>query len=610
MKLKIASNNMILEDSPEIELPDFVIITGANGSGKTQLLNDIHGGTYDMCNTQLKDENNERFKYVDLVTINQLDNSILQAQTVATDIMTYKRHLGFTSLIAIEKQINPNIDLTTPETFNNALRTLVFAGNNVGFANNFQPIQLHELQLINAVANNSGKELTDLKYYDFVIYQTIPNNGFFATNLSILFKQYIYKHKHYPELTQSEKAPWILFDEILASANLPYKLIYPDLNDNNDIIEPLLIKTENGKTIRFENLSSGEKTIMSLIFALYNSNENNAYRINTFPEVVLMDEPDASLHPSLTPFFLKVLEDVFVKANDIKVILTTHSPSTVALGPELSIYTMNNGVLNQSSKDKAIKLLTTGLKSLFIYYEHRKQVFVESDIDVTFFEKIYSKLSLKILDNDIVLNFISSGATDGGYSRVNSLVKSLCDAGNKNICGIIDKDDDHEGNERVKVLGKGERRNIENYIFDPIFFALFILKENHPTFNGTYDLKDTDDYLTYNDLDENQIQKLVDIMIAQLIPNLPIYMEINWEEKQNIELICQYKIDIPKWHLSLKKNEIEEIYQKTFPHQFSKYRNKQSLKSELLKNYLSVYYNFLPMSILVLFKEIQSIPIS
>ncbi|PKK35116.1 hypothetical protein BWI96_18865 [Siphonobacter sp. SORGH_AS_0500] len=41
MKLTLASNGRILKDSPEIKLPNFVVLTGKNGSGKTQLLRAI-----------------------------------------------------------------------------------------------------------------------------------------------------------------------------------------------------------------------------------------------------------------------------------------------------------------------------------------------------------------------------------------------------------------------------------------------------------------------------------------------------------------------------------------------------------------------------------------
>jgi len=52
---------------------------------------------------------------------------------------------------------------------------------------------------------------------------------------------------------------------------------------------------------------------------------------------LLLDEVDASLHPSMIKNLLDVIEKIFLK-NGCKVILATHSPTTVALAPEESIY--------------------------------------------------------------------------------------------------------------------------------------------------------------------------------------------------------------------------------------------------------------------------------
>ena len=54
---------------------------------------------------------------------------------------------------------------------------------------------------------------------------------------------------------------------------------------------------------------------MSLALALYNSN----FDIQ-FPKVLLMDEPDALLHPSMSKKFLDVIKEIFVIQKGVKVI--------------------------------------------------------------------------------------------------------------------------------------------------------------------------------------------------------------------------------------------------------------------------------------------------
>ncbi len=68
-----------------------------------------------------------------------------------------------------------------------------------------------------------------------------------------------------------------------------------------------LIDDLAGNEINLSDLSSGEKVILSLIFAKYNSNKDC-----DFPQVVLLDEPDAYLHPSMIRQFIDVVTEVFV----------------------------------------------------------------------------------------------------------------------------------------------------------------------------------------------------------------------------------------------------------------------------------------------------------
>ena len=106
------------------------------------------------------------------------------------------------------------------------------------------------------------------------------------------------------------------------------------MNDHRDApFELKLINNFNQAKVKFSELSSGEKVLISLVFALYNTKFDVE-----FPKVLLMDEPDASLHPSMTKQFLDVIQKVFVQDKGVKVILTTHSPSTVALAPEEAIF--------------------------------------------------------------------------------------------------------------------------------------------------------------------------------------------------------------------------------------------------------------------------------
>lgn len=134
--------------------------------------------------------------------------------------------------------------------------------------------------------------------------------------------------------------------------------------DKNSIkIEIFLKNKEKGYDTRFENLSSGEKTLIALSLLIYKTRKNRI-----IPRVLLLDEVDSSLHPSMINRLLNVLENLFNKKLGFKVIIATHSPTTVALSPDESIYIINNNSINQNIKKEiksnAIKILTEGIATL------------------------------------------------------------------------------------------------------------------------------------------------------------------------------------------------------------------------------------------------------
>ena len=81
------------------------------------------------------------------------------------------------------------------------------------------------------------------------------------------------------------------------------------------------------KDVTQDWLSDGEREVLFLITGLFNAKFSyNSIGIN----LLLLDEPDAHLNPELAEFLINLLIDVVVKELGIQVIMTTHSASTVA----------------------------------------------------------------------------------------------------------------------------------------------------------------------------------------------------------------------------------------------------------------------------------------
>jgi len=89
---------------------------------------------------------------------------------------------------------------------------------------------------------------------------------------------------------------------------------YIDADDN------IYFQNNNNEKFRIDELSTGEKTLLSKVLYLYFKNYKD--------KVILIDEPELSLHPSWQNRVLKIYEN-FADANNCQVIIATHSPHII-----------------------------------------------------------------------------------------------------------------------------------------------------------------------------------------------------------------------------------------------------------------------------------------
>ena len=117
-----------------------------------------------------------------------------------------------------------------------------------------------------------------------------------------------------------------------------------------------------GDSYSMETLSSGEKILMSLCLASFNKTMGRRQ-----PKLILLDELDSVLHPSMVSALIAGLKDQFVN-NGTPVIMATHSVTTVSLLEEGEIFRIsrNGGVVDvyPIAKDEAITELSEGLATI------------------------------------------------------------------------------------------------------------------------------------------------------------------------------------------------------------------------------------------------------
>lgn len=123
-----------------------------------------------------------------------------------------------------------------------------------------------------------------------------------------------------------------------------------------ELKQPLAIdiKLRDNKTGALRDLaelSSGEQTLLALATLIYTHKHLQPLR------ALYLDAVDASLHPSMIKSMLHVFRE---QSGDTRIFLATHSPSTVALAPEGSLFFVEDGKAKKIGQTEALEGLTQG----------------------------------------------------------------------------------------------------------------------------------------------------------------------------------------------------------------------------------------------------------
>jgi len=463
-------------------------------------------------------------------------------------------------------------------------------------------------RIIAALSERSGKQKSELLEEDVLFY--LPEDIIFedydlinSDSLDMVFYLHMYRRisleANSEDTTKLGHAPWTILNEVLNSAGLPYKFSHPDekpiraifrnpLNRNSSYKFKIKLFNVQGIEIGLTNLSSGERVILSLAMLLYYFQHRDV-RLN----LIVLDEIDAHLHPSLTKQFFEVVNENIIKNYGASVLMATHSPSTVALAPESSLFAIEKGekttTIKSVSKDAAINLLTAGVPSLSINYENRRQIFVESKYDAEYYDILYQILRTK-LPNGVSLNFISSGVSGrGNCDQVISIVTELNGFGNKSIFGIIDWDKKNSSTRNIRVLGEGRRYSIESYIFDPVLMGFFLWREKILTARD-FGLNHSYTYLDFKSLVSDQIQQVVDVVLVRVKSKFANVTD-------NTNFIANYQngvsITLPNWYLLNYGHDLPEFYSETF-HQLRKFHGENGLRKAVINNTIPDIPGFVP----------------
>lgn len=342
--------------------------------------------------------------------------------------------------------------------------------------------------------------------------------------------------------------PWEIINSILGDV-FEGKFLFsvPDEACDKYNYYPKLLLLGGDEVVSVDDLSSGEKTLLWLALTLFNTQYGKSFVLSA-PKLLLIDEPDAFLHPKMVEKMYVVLES-FTRVFGSVVIITTHSPTTVALAPDESVFIVDERSVTLVDKDLAISDLLDGVNQISIDPENRRHVFVESHYDSNLYSMLFAHLRKEssLIDSKISLSFIPSGEKlpqgrivdalrgtanmeeglifkvvaaingVGSCSHVYGAVESFGPLSGKYVRGVVDWDKVNTPAPGVVVFSQGYAYTTENLALDPFSILLLL----HIEFGDKYTIGNIcgedvswTDWMARSDLLQTSLDRFIEITLG------------------------------------------------------------------------------------------------
>lgn len=291
IELQLTDPSPPLQSFDAIQVPDFTLITGLNGAGKTCFLSAMKEGTISVR----RDGRGGRLRSV-----------------MHSGVDLAPREL------ATKGDRNPS-DVRE-------LAWEAFVKERTDYPQNFKEDRVHESfhydldeERVSFKIFSRGKRAADVTRDDFDAAFLAPplhidmfQHGF--SHLFIAWRRL--RHEHIVKAHEGAPAlpleafqaaygppPWETFNKLVSDAGLDVEVVGPNMLDMG-LYFPYMRRRSSGETMTMEMLSSGEKILMSFVIALFNAGDIMT-RL-TKPALLLLDEPDAHLHPAMAQRILRL----------------------------------------------------------------------------------------------------------------------------------------------------------------------------------------------------------------------------------------------------------------------------------------------------------------
>lgn len=313
---------------------NLIILSGVNGSGKSQLMSIIAG------DKGLNPQTGHRTK--DLNRIIKCNGVYLDGQNI--QLRTFKDNISLPEIIKSSSSI---FSSAADQAYHFYLQYRLNPAAEPAYSSSIRKA----IKLLGTEYDPHRNDIGEDKF------KNILRNANYVWEQEDVFNDSIGNlfFKHASEIAEGQQnagqidgpafdplslgvAPWNELNELFKILNIEYRfkdnyvIRYGELTET-----PILYQIDsegilNEEDTRFlKDLSDGEKAIISLCFTSLKKIDSEDIKI------LLLDEFDAVLNPSLIESLFIVIKRYFIDKG-IAVIMTTHSPATIALAPNYATY--------------------------------------------------------------------------------------------------------------------------------------------------------------------------------------------------------------------------------------------------------------------------------
>jgi len=365
-------------------IPQFSVIGGINGSGKTKLLDNIF---------RLLERNNKKEKcfYIknDHKSINISEFNLSGIQENNKNIISTVKSIKET--IKTDNNQRIRIRNQSPQfKYVEALEEKYLR----------EITQISDEEIENFFYLKIDQDINNLKIADIIIrYRELKQKIELETVYKDISleerKEYI--NKKLIEIFGTEKDPSEEINELFRIYGFGYALNFEKGR--------IFFKNLNNDELGHMPFSSGESIILEVILWGYSIAEN--LKNNSYNKLLLIDEFDAHLNPALSKIFIEIVKSKLVRDLAMQVIMTSHSPSTFAYCDDGETFWIENKIIKSRKKGEIIELLTPGILTfqqdkLLLLTDKPYIIITEGATDIDHFKIASKKLGL---DNKILNKF-------------------------------------------------------------------------------------------------------------------------------------------------------------------------------------------------------------